>query len=82
MTAASTGTAPARRESSRSPRPEHLSRGYRSHRPDAVRVIENLCPFLAADLTTEDLRLLGTCLREELCPEPGRSRSGRRCRIA
>jgi DNA-binding transcriptional MerR regulator len=56
--------------------PERSSNGYRNYPPDAVRVVENIRLLLAAGLTTDDLLLLGTCLRDEVigdhrCDDPG-----------
>ncbi|WP_159671477.1 MerR family transcriptional regulator [Streptomyces mexicanus] len=55
--------------------PERSPNGYRTYPPDAVKVVENIRLLLAAGLTTEDLRLLGTCLRDEVigghrCDDP------------
>ncbi|MEU9559268.1 MerR family transcriptional regulator [Streptomyces fumanus] len=55
--------------------PERSSNGYRSYPPDAVKVVENIRLLLAAGLTTEDLLLLGGCLRDEVigdhrCDDP------------
>ncbi|GAA2424048.1 MerR family transcriptional regulator [Streptomyces glaucus] len=55
--------------------PERSSNGYRTYPPDAVKVVENIRLLLAAGLTTEDLLLLGTCLRDEVigdhrCDDP------------
>jgi DNA-binding transcriptional MerR regulator len=55
--------------------PERSSNGYRNYPPDAVKVVENIRLLLAAGLTTEDLLLLGTCLRDEVigghhCDDP------------
>ncbi|MER8029365.1 MerR family transcriptional regulator [Streptomyces bauhiniae] len=57
-------------------RPERSANGYRDYGPEAVRLVENIRLLLASGLTTEDLSLIGTCLRDELvgdhrCAEPG-----------
>ncbi|MCK7621774.1 MerR family transcriptional regulator [Streptomyces sp. RS10V-4] len=56
-------------------RPDRTANGYRSYGEGAVRVVENIRLLLAAGLTTEDLRLLDGCLRDELtgghrCADP------------
>ncbi|CAM5489876.1 putative HTH-type transcriptional activator SoxR like protein [Streptomyces afghaniensis 772] len=56
-------------------RPDRSANGYRSYPDSAVRVVENIRLFLAAGLTTDDLRLLDDCLRDELvgdhaCADP------------
>ncbi|MEU1054407.1 MerR family transcriptional regulator [Streptomyces sp. NPDC005876] len=55
--------------------PERSANGYRSYPPDAVKLVENIRLLLAAGLTTEDLLLLGGCLRDEVigghhCADP------------
>ncbi|MFJ9616242.1 MerR family transcriptional regulator [Streptomyces noursei] len=47
-------------------RPERSTNGYRSYAESAVRVVANIRLLLAAGLTTDDLRLLDGCLRDEL----------------
>ncbi|MEK2476058.1 MerR family transcriptional regulator [Streptomyces noursei] len=47
-------------------RPERSTNGYRSYGESAVRVVANIRLLLAAGLTTDDLRLLDGCLRDEL----------------
>ncbi|MER6052584.1 MerR family transcriptional regulator [Streptomyces sp. NPDC020883] len=47
-------------------RPERSTNGYRSYGENAVRVVANIRLLLAAGLTTDDLRLLDDCLRDEL----------------
>ncbi|MFE7296622.1 MerR family transcriptional regulator [Streptomyces sp. NPDC057579] len=56
-------------------RPERSANGYRSYGESAVRVVANIRLLLAAGLTTDDLRLLDGCLRDELtgphtCADP------------
>ncbi|UNO43412.1 MerR family transcriptional regulator [Streptomyces sp. MST-110588] len=56
-------------------RPDRSTNGYRSYGQGAVRVVENIRLLLAAGLTTDDLRLLDGCLRDELtgthaCADP------------
>ncbi|MFF2806632.1 MerR family transcriptional regulator [Streptomyces sp. NPDC058000] len=56
-------------------RPERSANGYRSYGEGAVRVVANIRLLLAAGLTTDDLRLLDGCLRDELigphtCADP------------
>lgn len=55
--------------------PERSPDGHRTYPPDAVRIVHNIRLLLAAGLTTEDLQLLGTCLRDEVigghrCDDP------------
>ncbi|NEY30634.1 MerR family transcriptional regulator [Streptomyces sp. PRKS01-65] len=55
--------------------PERSPNGYRTYPPDAVKIVQNIRLLLAAGLTTEDLRLLGPCLRDEVigghrCDDP------------
>ncbi|MGW3340781.1 MerR family transcriptional regulator [Streptomyces sp. NPDC001009] len=57
-------------------RPARSANGYRDYGPEAVRVVENIRLLLASGLTTEDLALVESCLRDELvgdhrCAEPG-----------
>lgn len=47
-------------------RPDRSANGYRSYGDGAVRVVENIRLLLAAGLTTDDLRLMDGCLRDEL----------------
>ncbi|MFE6689107.1 MerR family transcriptional regulator [Streptomyces sp. NPDC057743] len=56
-------------------RPDRSTNGYRSYGEGAVRVVANIRLLLAAGLTTDDLRLLDGCLRDELtgshaCADP------------
>ncbi|WP_274912081.1 MerR family transcriptional regulator [Streptomyces sp. WZ-12] len=56
-------------------RPDRSTNGYRSYGEGAVRVVANIRLLLAAGLTTDDLRLLNGCLRDELtgshaCADP------------
>ncbi|MEU6038063.1 MerR family transcriptional regulator [Actinomadura sp. NPDC047616] len=56
-------------------RPERSANGYRTYGDDAVRVVANIRLLLAAGLTTEDLRLIDGCLRDEMfgdhaCTDP------------
>ncbi|WP_079063745.1 MerR family transcriptional regulator [Streptomyces sp. NRRL F-4489] len=56
-------------------RPDRSANGYRTYGAGAVRVVENIRLLLAAGLTTDDLRLLDGCLRDELtgrhsCADP------------
>jgi DNA-binding transcriptional MerR regulator len=55
--------------------PDRSANGYRSYPDSAVRIVKNIRLFLAAGLTTDDLRLLDDCLRDELigdhaCADP------------
>ncbi|MCP2258860.1 DNA-binding transcriptional regulator, MerR family [Streptoalloteichus tenebrarius] len=45
--------------------PARTANGYRAYDANAVRVVENIRLFMAAGLTTDDLRLLNGCLRAE-----------------
>ncbi|MES4901512.1 MULTISPECIES: MerR family transcriptional regulator [unclassified Streptomyces] len=47
-------------------RPDRSTNGYRSYGDEAVRVVGNIRLLLAAGLTTDDLRLVDGCLRDEL----------------
>ncbi|MFK8844577.1 MerR family transcriptional regulator [Streptomyces sp. Ac-502] len=47
-------------------RPDRSANGYRSYGDEAVRSVANIRRLLACGLTTDDLRRLDGCLRDEL----------------
>ncbi|KOT78738.1 MerR family transcriptional regulator [Streptomyces rimosus subsp. pseudoverticillatus] len=56
-------------------RPDRSANGYRSYGDGAVRAVANIRLLLASGLTTDDLRLIDGCLRDELigghaCADP------------
>ncbi|WP_030665315.1 MerR family transcriptional regulator [Streptomyces rimosus] len=56
-------------------RPGRSANGYRSYGDGAVRAVANIRLLLASGLTTDDLRLIDGCLRDELigdhaCADP------------
>ncbi|MFI2236118.1 MerR family transcriptional regulator [Streptomyces chrestomyceticus] len=56
-------------------RPERSANGYRSYGDEAVRSVANIRLLLACGLTTDDLRRVDGCLRDELidahaCADP------------
>ncbi|MFH8346654.1 MerR family transcriptional regulator [Streptomyces sp. NPDC018045] len=55
--------------------PDRSTNGYRSYGDEAVRSVANIRLLLASGLTTDDLRLIDGCLRDELtgthtCADP------------